>query len=366
VKFSINYNLLLFLVLIIVIWIQPRNPNFFGIINKNNFDLRNVEKNNIEIEQISNVKLTQIVIDGNDAFFTLARNYNWSGSGVKGEPFIIQNYNFNYNIHTFRFGSLLYIQNTDVYFQIRNCTLTGNLYSMEGIELRNVSNGLIIDNTISLNHGVVGLDLQNTYNIIIANNAIVGGDGSAMSLWNSSNTAIQDNILHNNSGSIGVSHSDNVTIADNYIYDSGGGIVLYDSLYSEIRDNICENNSDYGIRIEEINYSIIAGNYLDKNNGHGIMVLHTYFSEIRNNTCINNNGYGIGLGYSSNNLVTSNTLINNSIVGIPLYHSINNTVSSNYQSYHQSSSTVSSLNEFLCVLVIIGLIWIGRRFRLSH
>jgi parallel beta-helix repeat protein len=366
VKLSINYNLLLFLVLIIVIWSQPRIPNFLGIINKNNFDLRNVEESNAEIEQIGSVKQNQIVIDGNDAFFTFARNYNWSGSGVKGEPFIIQNLNFNYNIDTFRFGSVLLIQNTDVYFQIRNCTLTGNLYSLIGISLENVSNGVLSNNSIPMNHGVRGLDLQNTYNIIIENNTIIGGDGSAMSLWNSSNTAIQDNIFHNNSGGIGVSHSDDVIIADNYIYDSGFGISLSYSLYSEIRGNILENNTNYGIRIEDSNYSIITENYLNKNNGHGIIVSHTYFSEIRNNTCILNNGYGIGLWYSSNNLVTSNTLINNSLLGIKLDHSTNNTLSSNYQSYHQSSSTVSSLNEFFCVLVIIGLIWIGRRFGRLH
>ncbi|MHA1955144.1 MAG: NosD domain-containing protein, partial [Candidatus Heimdallarchaeaceae archaeon] len=79
-----------------------------------------------------------------------------------------------------------------------------------------------------------------------------------------------------------------------------------------------------------------------------------------------NNGYGIGLWYSSNNLVTSNILINNSLQGIELDHSPNNTLSSNYQSYHQSSSTVSSSIEFSFVLVLLGLIWIRRRFRPSH
>lgn len=65
-----------------------------------------------------------IYIDGNTAFAENASTEGWAGDGTEGNPYILQNpyitENYNINAST---AHGIYIENTDVYFIIRNCTI---------------------------------------------------------------------------------------------------------------------------------------------------------------------------------------------------------------------------------------------------
>ena len=113
-------------------------------------------------------------------------------------------------------------------------------------------------------------------------------------------------------------------------------------------NNTCNNNIDYGIRLETSGSSTVVNNTCNNNwqgikldssvnptvinntcnnGGYGIYLLNSGSSTVANNTC-NDNNYGIYLLNSGSSMVTNNTCSNN-IVGIELDTSVSLTVINN-------------------------------------
>ncbi|MFX1360750.1 MAG: right-handed parallel beta-helix repeat-containing protein, partial [Promethearchaeota archaeon] len=110
-----------------------------------------------------------LIIDGNDEWASIANSYSWcSGSGLKSDPYIIENLSINGKASGYCFE----IKNSDVFFVIENCIIYnagGNGTENAGITLRNVSNGNITNNTIKDNRNS-GIYLYNCdYNTISYN-----------------------------------------------------------------------------------------------------------------------------------------------------------------------------------------------------
>ena len=103
-----------------------------------------------------------ISIDGNLDFSTQATAESWSGDGSPGNPYIIADYVFNLAVST----SGISIQNTNVHFVIRNCSIINGQYTGSGINLFHCTNGILNNNTCSYYAAGIGLSFSSNYTII--------------------------------------------------------------------------------------------------------------------------------------------------------------------------------------------------------
>lgn len=111
------------------------------------------------------ISLSPFTINGNEELQSMASTHNWSGDGSASHPFIIR----DYYIDAAGTTNCILIQNIDLHFTIRNCTLEVNS-NYAGVWLVNVTNGIIEANQI-INSGRA-VHLQYVTGIIIRDNNI--------------------------------------------------------------------------------------------------------------------------------------------------------------------------------------------------
>lgn len=225
-----------------------------------------------------------IAIDSNENFATTATAKDWSGNGSVSNPFIID----GLNIESFPpQGISISISNTDKYFEIINCFLTGP----HGIVFSHVKNGAIINNvlknTLGGNNERMGIILadNSSYNTITNNTFFniefpIAVDGN--------NNLIEYNQLHDNINGISIRGNNNI-IANNTVQDAGGGP---------------------GIQIGYSVNNTISQNMLLQN-FYGIDLVNANNCKIIQNTIVSSK-IGVILDLkSTNNLVTTNIIQNN-------------------------------------------------------
>lgn len=198
------------------------------ILGFNNFNtLNQVESNSFQIN-IGSIH-SPINITGNNDF-TLANGIN-SGAGTYEDPYIIRDLIIDVDGPK----NCIFINNTNVFFKIQNCTLknSGSAVGKTTIKLNNVSNGWIHNNDISL----AGIFLFSSHNNNISNNILL------------------------NCNEIYIGFSDNNKILNNYIKNSTIGIKLISS-----NDNIIEGNEIFDCNINGIEISFASNNTIIQNN----------------------------------------------------------------------------------------------------
>ncbi|PWI49301.1 hypothetical protein CEE45_01845 [Candidatus Heimdallarchaeota archaeon B3_Heim] len=156
-----------------------------------------------------------IFVHGITNFTQTANAESWSGDGTRANPYIIEGYNISNS------GSLIVIQDSPLYFKIRDCFLN---------ETSRVGRGIVISG--------------------------------------SSNGIIEDNMLFGSYYGIELYNSDYTTIQGNQITNSSIGIILNSSDSNDITHNGLANNLDYGISIlDGSNLNTIAWNSFFYNGG---------------------------------------------------------------------------------------------------
>ncbi|MFX1501316.1 MAG: nitrous oxide reductase family maturation protein NosD, partial [Promethearchaeota archaeon] len=313
-----------------------------------------------------------------------AATYNWcKGSGTWEDPYIIENITID--------GQNLYncirIDNSNVYFTIRNCTLingVGEYWHSGGIRLENVSNGKLLNNDCSFNqqgiyllnsnnntlsgntannntiHGIVFWDqcdntkiigntacfnhqgikidsytpYYNGNNLVINNNASYNLDAGIVISDNNNTEILNNNAINNGVGvigvGIGVHLSRNITISFNHVQGNGYGIEVYNDTNCKIINNTAISNNGLegtGINIEFGTKLYISDNNVSLSTYGGIMLKNTYNNTVSENTVINNY-WGIYLCYTNNNTVLRN-IVKENYIGIYLRESNYNNVSGN-------------------------------------
>lgn len=164
----------------------PLNPHY--LLNSDY-----ISRNILQNSSTQYVEHTPIRIDGNADFAATAKLENWPGDGTFSNPYIIRYYVISYNT-----ADLIDIQNTNVYFYINNNTLNGLNGRYNGIDLHNVSHGVIFHN-------------------IIHNNR------KGIELWTTNDCNLTDNMVSkNNWGGIYLIDSGSITLTNNYISNNGG------------------------------------------------------------------------------------------------------------------------------------------------
>ncbi len=146
-------------------------------------------------ETLETVEHEPISIDSNKDFDELAASENWSGNGTIITPYIIDGYNITNT------GNLIKINNSDVFFQIKNCIFNGREKGI-GIVFNNVSNGCITNNSVFNNKIGIQLDYFSKKNTIsenlISNNSLYGieiGEDSELNIIKLND--LSENNIHN-------------------------------------------------------------------------------------------------------------------------------------------------------------------------
>jgi parallel beta-helix repeat protein len=253
-------------------------------------------------------------INSNTEFASMAAAKGWSGDGSQGSPYLIENYNIDGNGYRY----CIYIGNTSCNFTIQSCylhhasgTFSQPYFSVSGVELYNVQNGFIINNSFYLNNY------------------------AGIYLYQSNNNSMVDNIISSNSYAGIYSNSRNSlstgnNISNNFIFLNGIGMIIRKETYT--------NTLTFK--------TIIANNIISLNVNDGIYVDYEYNAQylIKNNTCNNNGGNGIytemapwlpkvnkvDLDQLQSLCILNNTVINNHLDGIDCIGVNSTNVSNNY------------------------------------
>ncbi len=297
------------------------------------------------------INKTTISINGNAA---LAANAT-AGNGTVGNPYIIENYIINAS--GLSVDGIL-IQNTDAYFILRNCTITGTDPGFAGIKLSNVTHGIIMNNTCSAN--AYGVDCFQSSNNTLTLNKINGNEygiqlsvsGHSKLMYNIANNNTQigivianDNLhtLINNTANnnlfcgIYFSFSNNNTLTNNTANSNDYSGILMDigcENYT-LFHNTANNNIEAGIDLEGCAQNELTYNNADYNRFgirlHALCVENT----LTNNSAYYNDDYGISVtDFSHRNTISQNNMNYNQLHGICISSSDNNTVFRNNMSYN--------------------------------
>lgn len=217
----------------------------------------------------------------------MASTYGWcSGSGTWNDPYLIS----SVKIDGQGTGGCITIENSDVYFQIKNCYLYNSSYA--GISLVNVNNSMLIQNLLDNNddYGIAVEEGQNnTISANTANNSYWAGIWLG---WFSSYNTVVGNL-----------------VSDNRVT----GILIEVSDNNEISDNSVLDNIGHGIHLSSSDNNIVSGNDVRLNHD-GIRVYNGNYNRIFENTVSSNSwGIRIYLRYSSYESCERNTIWGNSL-----------------------------------------------------
>ena len=265
-----------------------------------------------------------IYIKSNDVFTDIVRTEGWAGRGTKDNPYIIENLIINGSGFTY----CIWIENTDVYFVIRNCKLFGAMDNKEpwgcSIYLKNVKNGIILNNTCTENEDD-GIYLYQSSNNILSNNTCTYNANHNIALLHASNNIItRNNCIGSKKCGIFISGSDNNILTNNTCVVNGrDGIHIVGSSNNVITHNTCTKNNSEGIYSCSVN-NVFAYNTCTSNIFEGINVSDSTKISLSNNICRGNNDCDIYLYKSSRHIKTTIILINN--IYSSLYTNISNRI----------------------------------------
>jgi parallel beta-helix repeat protein len=309
---------------------------------------------------------------------TQLNSSNFKGNGTIDDPILIEGYEI-----TDPSGTLIYIEDTTFYFQIRNNLLNGQTTATHGIYLENVTHATIANNIV-FDSQWNGIEFQSSFNNTITKNEVYNiRSGAGIALYYSENNTITRNIAynnnwdgirlhsfnHNNTISHNVAYNNtwqgirlednnfNCSIHNNTVYENKeDGIRLIGSLSNTISNNIAYDGSANGILlIEDSNNNSIFNNILYDNNYDGLAIGGTPRSH--NNTVVNNTAYlnNAGISFSgNNNNISFNMVYNNRWAGISV-DSSNHSIIKGNTAYinHGNGIYISDSNDNMIIENIV-------------
>ncbi len=258
--------------------------------------------------------------------------YNFTGDGSKSSPWKIMDFDITNATNT-----LIYIQDTTDYFIISDNLLDGINGSNDGIVLSNVVNGTISNNTIK--NSKFGISVSDSEHIVISGNSVFNNHEDGVALYNSNNSLLFENIIHNNGvnpGGNGVylDPSNHNIIFNNTIFNnSKNGIVLNNSEYNTISNNNVFNNHQDGVALYNSTNSLLFENIIHTNGvnpgGNGVYLDPSNYNLVLNNTIFDNDESGIFVNESEYNTFVDNNVFYNHEDGVYLHDSSFNVISNN-------------------------------------
>ena len=193
-------------------WTPSRSGvyNFTGVVDAVPGESRTEDNQHTFLSQV--VDYTIEILSDDDFV-----SQGWPGEGTHEDPYVIE----GLSIMTYYSEPTgIIIHNTRANFTIQNCTIVDYDDTIDGtgIDLANVTNGVIFNNTFPL--GQYGVHIQNC---------------SHCSLFNSSFTQFSE--------AVHVEESSDLTIAQNLLIGPDTGINLLSAEFSTVRNNTLNNNT---------------------------------------------------------------------------------------------------------------------------
>jgi len=262
------------------------------------------DSNTIEVTVIFS-----LLIDGNTNFNQTAVTLNLTGDGTYSNPYIIENYEI---VASVRHG--FHIQNTDVYFIVRNVRVSNGLSNNYfGFYLVNVSNGRFEDNTANSN--LYGFLLKDSYSNTLEGNTATG-NLNGITLNSSNYNTLTNNIVTNNRHGLSLDSSHNNSLTGNEVTDNTYlGVYLGSSNNNIIMDNTATGNLN-GFTLSSSNNNTITNNTANDNDQHGFHLWYSNNNILTDNIANNNLKYGIYLEESNFNEISGNSLEDNGLGSI--------------------------------------------------
>jgi parallel beta-helix repeat protein len=251
---------------------------------------------NVEIDDFSKHKVLKtvsspITITNDNELASIAS----LGDGTQENPYILENYYIQTTGTT-----AISVSNTNSHFIIKNSLFSFELPSyagQKGIMLQNLTNGKIINNTLSGSYYGIYLDKTNQ-------------------------TIVELNKITNMSQSIFLQYSYNNVINDNHLKDGGivGIYIFIKSSFNTIENNYVSSMKNHGFAIIS-SFNSIYNNTFAFNLLHGINQEHSgaFNNSYYNNTVFGNSKSGIYFGNTLNNTLQNNFIYSNSEYGIYLH-----------------------------------------------
>jgi parallel beta-helix repeat protein len=338
----------------------------FAFVKTNGTDI--IEKDGITHKEIpKSTSHDPIIINGSDG-------YEWgdypeiSGSGSLDNPYAL----VNVSIDAGGFGSGIFIKNTEVYFEIRDCNITNTGYSNSeaGIRLENCLNINITRCNISWSN--YGIYIISSENILLFGNYVCNNSAQGIFLEESQYITFSENqISENVKNGIYVKNSFNATLSGNLFYENENGIVEINSNNSTLLKNTIYGNKKNGILLVDSDFANASSNQVYDNFENGIFLQNSHNANLSRNdiytnrwggiilnisddsTILNNNIYDVGKGIfllnSNNSTLLINTVSDTKENGIYIVNSYFSNVSSNIinNNYGNGVFLVTSHNSTL-------------------
>jgi len=339
----------------------------------------NFDYENLDLSAVSE----RIHIINNSGWVDFKNAGNCTGNGNYSDPYVIE----DLVIDGGGLGDCIYIENSNIYFRIENCTIYNSGFNWAGIKLKSVSNGTLFNNTASNNnqHGILldgsnlnnltenqannnfdnGINLQDSDYNNISGNILVNNSITGINLVYSRYNDITGNeVQRNTEFGMNLTSSGRNNISENNIINNGVGIYLDDSGYNIITGNTINYNIGGGILLSDStisfwdstnsNYNTVSGNTINNNGGSGIYFSNSYWHKgssntISGNTINNNRGNGIHLSECDYNFVSGNVINNNNGNGIELRYSDHSGISGNSIDNNSGSGIYLSLCKYTSV-----------------
>ena len=322
-KSNAKSKIIVFMILGILFTLSPiMNSNFSFIAGNNTKSLEYSDAIAFDNENLKTSKVSgKISINGNSGWASFKATGNCTGEGTYSNPYVIE----DLEIVGGGSGSGISITNSDVYFKIKNCTISG---FSNGISLYYTNNGTLIENNCSDNY--YGLHTGFSDNNTIIGNIASDNTNSGIFLDNSTTHIVSGNDCSRNT-EIGlyIQKSTNNTFLENIVFDNGWVGVYCDGNSNTISKNTVNYNTECGIYLALCDRNVITGNTASFNEENGIRLYECHYTNISDNSAWNNIDNGINLANSNHNTVSGNTANNNTGSGILLSWSTDNIVSEN-------------------------------------
>ena len=296
------------------------NPSLI-VGNKN---VINLDNENLKISAVSG----KIHIDDNSPSinWTVAKKDGiCTGNGTYSDPYVIE----DLEIDGEGSGSCIWIDNSEVYFRIENCTLfnSGEGFNDAGIKLVNVNNGQILYNNCSNNNNK-GILLRNSNNSIISGNTVNNNIFYGIILSGSHNNTISENTVSNTYAGIllgGDHRGSNNVVSGNLMNNCG--LKIHGNLETLLSHEIDTTNLVNGKPLYYLTNDVNLRSYDFTNAGQVLLV--NCSNSLISNLNISYTTIAISLYYCNNNTISGNTLNNNTYFGISLDFCDSNHISGN-------------------------------------
>lgn len=239
------------------------------------------------------------------------------------------------------------VESQTMWYDLNNCPSSGLIISVDGITL-DCNNHLIdgdggvfpeagirlkdkegfILKNCKLQEFYYGIDLENSYNTILANNTVNNNNRSGIQIYNCFNNMLTGNTVNNSNEAILLSNCFNSTLTKNTADHGSRGIYLMFSSYNTLINNTANSNMREGIGLIHSYNNILSKNSADKNDDIGIELFISSNNTLMDNSA-SGNGKGIGLAYSAHYNTLSGNVVNNNGKGIYLAYSTYNQITNN-------------------------------------